>query len=126
MGVIGTIVLTTGIIESITLVGRFGLNISTKNIWIKTMNQLGKKHWFHFHHVFLGIIMILLSLIKYNPFLLTIGIGIAISDVIHHLILWFVVGNPEFHLIYKMSNSKGTKKIKHHLIHKITEQSIQK
>lgn len=110
--------LTTILIELITLIGRFGLNISSKNIWIKTMNHLGKKHWFHFHHVFLGVIIIIFSLIKYNPFLLAVGIGTAISDIIHHTLLLFLIGNPEFHLIYKTSSEKnGRNKLHKHLIH---------
>lgn len=117
-----SIILTTAVvIEIITLIGRFGFNISTKRIWIKTMNKLGKKHWFHFHHVFLGLIIILISLVNYNPFILALGIGIAVSDIIHHLILWVVVGNPEFHILYK-DNGKSEShkgKVAKHLVKKI-------
>ena len=110
--------LTTTLIELITLIGRFGLNISSKNIWIKTMNHVKAKSWFHFHHVFLGIIAIAISLINYHPFLLATGIGIGLSDMIHHVILWVIVGNPEFHLIYKTSSEKnGRNKLHKHLIH---------
>ncbi len=126
MNFIQTILTTAIIIEIITLIGRFGLNISTKHIWIKTMKHLGFKHWFHFHHIFLGIIVFVIATINRSPFYSSIGIGIALSDVVHHTLLSFFIGNPEFHIIYKISDTKGKRKIRQHLIHKITEQSIQK
>ncbi len=126
MNFIQTILTTAIIIEIITLIGRFGLNISTKHLWIKTMNRFGFKYWFHFHHIFFGIIVFVIASINNNPLYSSIGLGIALSDVIHHSLLSFFIGNPEFHIIYKISDTKGKRKMRHHLIHKVTEQSIQK
>lgn len=126
MNFLQTILVTTILLEIITLIGRFAFNISTKHIWIKSMKHFGFKHWFHFHHVFVGLIVIFVSLINYNPVFLAIGIGISLSDLIHHIILALVVGNPEFHLVYSLGAHKSKNKLHKHLVHKLTQENIQK
>ncbi len=110
----------TALFEGITLTGRFFLGISMKKTWIKIMKHLGLKHCVHFHHVFLGAMVILIAYLNHSQFFMVLGIGIAISDILHHFILWHLVGNPEFHLLYKStSQNNGKNKISKHLIHQV-------
>ncbi|MEK6846875.1 MAG: hypothetical protein AABY16_01775 [Nanoarchaeota archaeon] len=118
------IIITAVIVEIITIVGRFKFNISTKNFWVSVMRHFNKKHWVHVHHIFLGLIISALALILESNLALNLGIGIALSDAVHHfLVLWPLVGSPEFHIMYKnkallteeqlLENEKLHKVIKH-------------
>ena len=96
------IIITALIIEIVTIVGRFGLKISTKNVWIAVMKHYNRRHWVHMHHVFLGLIIAAIAILTDNNLALNLGLGVILSDAIHHLvILWPLVGSPEFHIIYK-------------------------
>ncbi len=121
------IIATAVIVEIITIVGRFKFSISTKNFWVSVMKHFNKKHWVHFHHVFLGLTIAVVSILFKNNLTLNLGIGIALSDIIHHLIvLWPLIGSPEFHILYKnkslltkeqLLENKKLHKFIQHLIH---------
>jgi hypothetical protein len=97
------IIITALAIELLTIVVRFGFKISSKEVYIKIMKKFKFKKFYHIHHLIWGI---LLAVIFYsNPLLLNIGIGVILSDLIHHfVVLWTVVGSPEFHIVYKNVN----------------------
>lgn len=58
------------------------------------------------HHGYLGIILLLFSLIPALPIyfrniLLILGSSLLLSDLIHHfIVLWLITGDPQFHLTY--------------------------
>ncbi len=96
-----TVILITALaIELVTIIVRFVFKISSKEIYIKIMKRFKLKKFYHFHHLIWGVII---ALIFYpNEFLFSLGIGIFLSDIVHHfIVLWIIVGNPEFHLVYK-------------------------
>ncbi len=121
------IIITAVIIEIITIIGRFKFNISTKELWTSLMKHYNRRHWVHMHHVFLGLIIVAISLIVKNNLALNLGIGIILSDAIHHfVVLWPLIGSPEFHVIYKnkatlteeqIKESRKMHKVIQHLIH---------
>ncbi len=120
------ILLIALIIETITIIGRFGLKIKSKEIYKKILKKYEIKKLIHVHHLFLGIIAALLGYFISNSFVLNIGLGVALSDVIHHfLVLSLFTGTPEFHVFYKNTNFYSiehkmeieAKKILNHLIH---------
>ena len=91
------------------------------------MKNLNLKFLIHFHHGIIGLIVVVISTFYNFPLLFNIGLSLVISDAIHHLIvLWIILGNPEFHIIYKnvkyykkesKSEDKKIKKFIRHLIH---------
>jgi len=121
------ILMTLVLVEFATVITRFTFKISSKETYIKIMKKFKLKRFYHFHHLFLGIIMAIIFYIYQQPLLFNIGVGVFASDVVHHLVvLWAVVGNPEFHIVYKNIKSfekeelKEQKKLKRffkHLVH---------
>ena len=121
------IIITAVVIEVITIIGRFGFNISTKSLWVKVMKHYNRRHWVHVHHVFIGLLVVAIALIVKNNLVLNLGLGVIMSDAIHHfIILWPLIGSPEFHIIYKnkstlteeqIEESKRMHKVVQHLIH---------
>jgi hypothetical protein len=126
---IGFILMIAGIIEVITLFGRFIFKISSKDICIRLMKKWKMKKFYHFHHLFFGLLVALVFYFYSNQFLFNAGLAIMLSDIIHHFImLQMILGHPEFHIVYKnMKRYKKEekfedKKIKgffKHLIHKV-------
>jgi len=89
-------------IEVVTVFGRFVFKIRTKEILIKIMHYFNWKKIIHFHHGFVGLIILIVAYIYGLNFWVDVGIGVLISDAIHHfLVLWPIMGSPEFHVIYK-------------------------
>ena len=123
------IILIALMFEIITITFRFGLKISSKKIYVKLMNKYHIKKFIHIHHLFLGILIMSIFIIYPNNHLMNLGIGIALSDVIHHfLVLFIILRNPEFHIIYKNikeykkeeeNEKKQIKKFYNHLIKEI-------
>jgi hypothetical protein len=112
------------LVELITVIGRFGLHISMKDIWTGAMKKRGAKHWVHFHHAFFGIIVAIVALLIDTPLGVSLGLGIALSDIIHHaLVLWPLTGSPEFHILYKNTQHQSYRRKKQknvftkHVIH---------
>ena len=101
------------VIEIITIIGRFKFKISTKNLWTSIMKHYNRRHWVHVHHVFLGLLIVAVSLIVKNNLALNLGLGIMASDVVHHLlVLWPLIGSPEFHVVYKNKSTLTEEQIK--------------
>jgi hypothetical protein len=99
---ISTILIVAFLIEIITLFGRFFFKLSSKKIYIKLMQKFGLKSFVHFHHSFFGLILSFFSFYYGLTFLFNLGLGMILSDLFHHfVILWSIVGNPEFHIFYK-------------------------
>ena len=107
------IIITAVVIEVITIIGRFGFNISTKSLWVKVMKHYNRRHWVHVHHVFIGLLVVAIALIVKNNLVLNLGLGVIMSDAIHHfIILWPLIGSPEFHIIYKNKATLTEEQIK--------------
>jgi len=79
-------------IEAITLIMRFVLKKRSKDVYNRLKKDLGWKWIIRPHH---GIIGLILMGIGYFD----IGLGVFLSDVVHHFILFMVNGDPEFYLI---------------------------
>ena len=89
------------IVELITIILRFGFNISSKENLIKIKKKLGLKKIIHFHHFFMGLILSIIGFILHNSLVFSIGIGIAIAGLLHHFaVLWYFKGDPDFHLTH--------------------------
>lgn len=96
------VIISTIIIEIITLFGRFVFKKSSKENYFKILKKLNARYFIHFHHGFFGVIILLVSYFYGFVFLFNLGIGFILSDLVHHfVILWSITGSPEFHLIYK-------------------------
>jgi hypothetical protein len=103
------IIILTIAIELATIFTRFVFKISSKETYIKIIKKLNLKFIIHIHHGILGIVVAILAYIYGFPIIYNIGWSMIISDAIHHfIVLYLIVGNPEFHIIYK--NIKGFKK----------------
>lgn len=123
------IIILTILIELITLFARFIIKVSSKETIIKIMKKHNFKHFIHFHHGILGIMLTFISIYFGFQLLLDAGISLIFSDAIHHLfVLWPIIGHPEFHLIYKnkkyfkkkqIEEDKKIKKFIRHLIPRV-------
>ena len=66
------------------------------------MHRYGWKKVIHFHHGFVGLIVVGLAIYLGSSFGVNLGWGLVLSDAIHHfIVLWLIIGDPEFHIIYK-------------------------
>lgn len=94
----------TALLEAITILFRFGLDLqATRDTRALSDMTFGLR----IHHGYIGIVLILLGYFLCRRYLvvrkwmLAIGIALVASDMIHHfVVLWLVVGDPEFHLTY--------------------------
>ena len=103
------ILITALVIEAFTIFGRFFFKLSSKEVLTRIMHHYGWRRVFHFHHLFFGLIVVGVAIYLKSDVGISLGWGIALSDVIHHFItLWIIIGDPEFHLIYR--NAKLLKK----------------
>jgi hypothetical protein len=89
-------------IEGLTCLLRFGLGLqSTRETgWLAPFTC-----GYRIHHGYIGLVMLLVSPAVRAPSwrkaLMVIGLGLAVSDAIHHFaILWPLTGSPEFHIRY--------------------------
>ena len=124
---IWTVIILTIAIEFLTLFNRFFLKLSSKEIYIKIIKRLDLKFFVHVHHSIFGLVLAIVS--YYFGFVLFFNFGVAmiLSDAIHHvLVLWPILGHPEFHIVYRnyKKYQKETKEEKRklnkfmaHLIH---------
>lgn len=95
----------TVVFEAVTILLRFGFRLESTRDTASTIGRmtLGLR----IHHSYLGLIVILLACWLWTRFprvsfwLLATGIGLLLSDLIHHfLVLWIVMGDPQFDLVY--------------------------
>ena len=102
MFLLKVILYTALFIELATILIRFAFKISSKDIYVKIMRKFKFKKFYHFHHLFLGIIFALFFYFYEQEALFNVGLGIITSDILHHfVVLWLLMGNPEFHVVYK-------------------------
>jgi hypothetical protein len=98
------IIITTLIIEMLTLFGRFGLGLqATRDTTILAKFTFG----FRIHHGYIGLLLLVivycLSLktpLKHDTALYVVGASLLLSDILHHLLLWLITGDPELHIKY--------------------------
>lgn len=91
--------------EILTCVLRFGFALESTRDSATTIGRLTLG--IRVHHSYIGIASIAFAFwleprIPNLSFqLLAIGIGLFISDMIHHfVVLWIITGNPQFDLLY--------------------------
>ncbi|HNV68352.1 MAG TPA: hypothetical protein PKO06_01545 [Candidatus Ozemobacteraceae bacterium] len=98
-----TLILTT-IIEGVTCLFRFGFKLeSTRDTasWVAPLT-FGVR----IHHGYIGVLLCVVTWlwVRREPTrraLLIIGSALALSDLIHHfVVLWLVTGDPQFDLTY--------------------------
>lgn len=87
--------------EVFTCISRFGLGLeSTNDTQFLAPYTLG----YRIHHGYIGGLMLLAALGipgAWRNLLIVVGTGLVVSDLVHHfLVLWPVVGSPEFHIRY--------------------------
>jgi len=90
-------------IEAVTVFFRFGLGWESTRDTASTVGAL--TGGIRIHHGYVGLLLILVaSAFRRHPkarWLLILGLGLAASDLIHHfLVLWPIVGSPQFDLVY--------------------------
>ena len=91
--------------EILTCVLRFGYALESTRDTASTIGRLTLG--VRIHHSYIGIACIAAAFWLEQRFpkcsfhLLAIGIGLFISDMIHHfVVLWIITGNPQFDLLY--------------------------
>ena len=95
------------IIEGITLFGRYVLKIKSRNILKEEMRELHWRHIVHIHHMFIGFIIVILFYYLENWLLVNIGIGIVLSDVLHHFVILRLLENrSEFKIVEEIRTRK--------------------
>ena len=91
--------------EILTCVLRFGFALESTRDTASTIGRLTLG--IRIHHSYIGIACIAVAFWLEQRFprssfhLLAIGLGLFISDMIHHfVVLWIITGNPQFDLLY--------------------------
>lgn len=89
-------------IELVTCFFRFGMNLRSTHdtAWIARFT-----FGIRIHHGYIGVLMVVIALMLAHGVVRTwfvrIGAALVLSDLIHHfLVLWPIVGSPEFDLVY--------------------------
>lgn len=90
------------VIEAITILLRFGGKVSSQRLIKKVIKRFHLRFLPHIHHGMIGITLAVLGEIFGRGMLVNVGLGLLISDIIHHMvILWLLTGSPEFRLLYR-------------------------
>lgn len=96
------------IIEAVTIFCRFAMKKESKDFHANRINKKWKKRGIHWHHFLIGLAIIPLAFLFRGSVelgLFNIGLGIFLSDMVHHFIVLAVfTGSPEFCLIYRNKN----------------------
>ncbi len=92
-------------VEAITALLRFGLDISATADTADTVGAL--TGGIRIHHGYIGIVLLIVAKLFAKPrptlaqLLLIAGAALVLSDLVHHfLVLWPLLGSPEFDLVY--------------------------
>lgn len=100
-----TAVVLTVVFEGLTCVLRFGLKLESTRDTAPVLSHL--TCGYRIHHSYIGGLMMIVAIVLWNrspkwmSWCLSIGLGLFFSDLIHHfLVLWPVVGSPQFDLTY--------------------------
>jgi hypothetical protein len=108
--VIWSIVICTAVIELLTVILRFGFKLEAAHSPVSTIGLF--TGGIRIHHGYVGAVLSLASLFLMRShtalaqYILIAGMSLFLSDLIHHfLVLWIVVGSPEFHLTYPKPNT---------------------
>jgi hypothetical protein len=102
--ILGRALVLSAIIEGITLLCRFGLGLQATRDTAATIGCLTLG--IRVHHSYVGVAVIAAAwLLRRRPalfrWLAVLGLALLLSDLAHHfLVLWPIVGSPEFHLVY--------------------------
>jgi hypothetical protein len=95
----------TIVLEIITCVTRFALQMESTRDTASTIGRL--TGGLRIHHSYPGLVLIGISSWIWERYprlafwLFPIGVGLLLSDLIHHfLVLWLVTGHPQFDLFY--------------------------
>lgn len=98
-------VLLAVLIEAVTVFFRFGLEMESTRDTASTVGQ-----WtggIRIHHGYIGLVAVLMAaaVLRRRPWMarwiLVIGLALLASDLVHHfLVLWPIVGSPQFDLVY--------------------------
>jgi len=98
-------ILLTVLIEGVTVFFRFGLEMESTRDTASTVGQF--TGGIRIHHGYIGLLAVLIAaaLLRRRPWaarwLLVIGLALVASDLVHHfLVLWPIVGSPQFDLVY--------------------------
>lgn len=92
------ILITAGLIVIVNSFGRFVLKMASKKSAQKIAKKLGLKKILRIHELFLGIVIALISYLFSNSLFLNLGLGLALSDFIYHIILKIATGNSQFYI----------------------------
>ena len=97
--------LLAAIFEGVTVFFRFGLQMEARKATASTVGRL--TGGIRIHHGYLGVAAILAAAAMWRRrpavahWLLVVGAALALSDAVHHfLVLWPIVGSPQFDLVY--------------------------
>jgi len=89
----------TALIEGFTVLLRFGLHLEATRDTASTLGRL--TGGMRIHHGYFGLLVILIAAAVLRRWLVVVGIALVCSDLVHHfLVLWPIVGSPEFYLFY--------------------------
>lgn len=102
--ILGTCFLTV-VIEIVTCMLRFGYHLESTRSTASSIGRLTAG--VRIHHSYIGLFVILIACWQWDRrpkvgfWLLGTGLALIFSDLIHHLVvLWIVVGDPQFDLVY--------------------------
>ena len=87
------------------MVTRYGLGFDMTRDSAATLSRI--TFGLRIHHGYIGVLLLLASWLICKPgsrhfkALLTLGLGLVISDLVHHfLVMWPIEGDPHFDLVY--------------------------
>ena len=93
------------LIEAVTVILRFGLGLESTHDTASTVGRLSGG--VRIHHGYIGLLAVgaAVAVLRRFPaatrWLLVIGLALVVSDLVHHfLVLWPIVGSPQFDLVY--------------------------
>jgi len=90
-------------IEILTIIIRYGLNLSAKIHYEKFLRRFGWKKVVHIHHMYFGVILAVYSYMNVLPGWFNLGLGLIVSDLFHHFfVLKLVEGDSEFKLVHRI------------------------
>ncbi|MDQ7781073.1 MAG: hypothetical protein RDV41_15360 [Planctomycetota bacterium] len=93
------------VIELVTVTLRFGFKLESTRDTASTVGVL--THGIRIHHGYVGVLLVIAAMLcaralpVLHRWMLVVGIALLCSDLIHHfVVLWLIVGNPEFYIVY--------------------------
>ena len=97
--------LLAAILEGVTVFFRFGLGLEASKVTASTEGRL--TGGIRLHHGYLGVAAVLVAAAVLRRrralahWLLVVGVALTLSDAVQHfLVLWPIVGSPQFDLVY--------------------------